>query len=191
MSPTAWNSRTYEALLLTNGLRMKNKSDDRNHRAPAAPSPTLTQQFSQFAHATSAWTGNPTAFLLAVAVVIVWVVTGPFFHYSDTWQLVINTGTTIVTFLMVFLIQNTQNRDTLAIQLKLSELVLAMKGAKNEFAAIEDLNDEELQSLHEECRSRAEMTLDHLERRKTSTPGNSRRSRPAAHRTTVATRKSS
>ena len=94
-----------------------------------------------------------------MAVVLVWIVTGPLFNYSDTWQLVINTGTTIVTFLMVFLIQNTQNRDTMAIQLKLSELVLAMKGAKNKFAAIEDLSDEELAKLHDECRARAEMTL--------------------------------
>ena len=78
-------------------------------------------------------------FCWPVAIVVVWIVTGPIFNYSDTWQLVINTGTTIVTFLMVFLIQNTQNRDTLALQLKLSELVLAMKGAENKFAAIEDL----------------------------------------------------
>ena len=95
---------------------------------------------SRFAQATAHWTGHPAAFLLAVAVVLVWIVTGPIFNYSDTWQLVINTGTTIVTFLMVFLIQNTQNRDTMALQLKLSELVLAMKGAQNKFAAIEDLS---------------------------------------------------
>ena len=88
---------------------------------------TLAGRFATFAQATSQWTGHPYAFLLAVLVVLVWVVTGPMFKYSDTWQLVINTGTTIVTFLMVFLIQNSQNRDTLAIQLKLSELVLAMK----------------------------------------------------------------
>ena len=100
------------------------------------------------------------------AVVIVWIVTGPLFNYSDTWQLVINTGTTIVTFLMVFLIQNTQNRDTMAVQLKLSELVLAMKGAQNKFAAIEDLSDEELAKLHDECRARAEMTLHHLNSRR-------------------------
>ncbi len=104
--------------------------------------------------------------MLAVAVIAVWIVTGPIFNYSDTWQLVINTGTTIVTFLMVFLIQNTQNRDTLAIQIKLSELVLAMKGAQNKFAAIEDLTDDELQELHEECRARAEMTASHIERRR-------------------------
>lgn len=99
-------------------------------------------------------------------MIVVWVLTGPIFNYSDTWQLVINTGTTIVTFLMVFLIQNTQNRDTLAIQLKLSELVLAMKGAENKFAAIEDLSDEELEQLHNDCRARAEMTFQHIEGRK-------------------------
>lgn len=146
---------------------MSSKNDDNGQRTAAASLP-LSQRFSQFAHATSVWTGNPVAFLLAVAVVIVWIASGPFFNYSDTWQLVINTGTTIVTFLMVFLIQNTQNRDTLAIQLKLSELVLAMKGAENRFAAIEDLSDEELQALHDDCRARAEMTLHHIEGRKTS-----------------------
>jgi low affinity Fe/Cu permease len=122
--------------------------------------------------------GHPITFLLAVTLVIVWLATGPFFNYSDTWQLVINTGTTIVTFLMVFLIQNTQNRDTLAVQLKLSELVLAMKGAQNKFAAIEDLSDAELEELHEEC-PRADMTLRHLNsRRKTKRD----KSRIAAHR---------
>jgi len=128
--------------------------------------PTLAARFSSFAQATALWTGHPFAFLLAVTVVLVWIVTGPMFNYSDTWQLVINTGTTIVTFLMVFLIQNTQNRDTLAIQLKLSELVLGMKEADNQFASIEDLSDKELQELHEQCRARAEMTLSHLERRR-------------------------
>ena len=171
------------------GSTMTNKS---NHRRPEAQtlSPALTEQFSRFAHATSVWTGNPWTFLLAVAVVIVWVVTGPLFNYSDTWQLVINTGTTIVTFLMVFLIQNTQNRDTLAIQLKLSELVLAMKGAENKFAAIEDLSDEELQALHDECRARAETTLRHLEGRK-ALSGNNRRTRTAAHRARTPARKAS
>jgi low affinity Fe/Cu permease len=126
----------------------------------------LSQAFSRCAQATATWTGQPLAFLLALAIVIVWVVTGPVFNYSDTWQLVINTGTTIVTFLMVFLIQNTQNRDMLTVQLKLSELVLAMKGAENKFAAIEDLTDEELEELHAQCRARAEQTLTHIERRK-------------------------
>jgi len=132
----------------------------------------LSQWFSRFAHHISLWTGHPLAFLLAAVLVVVWILTGPIFHYSDTWQLVINTGTTIVTFLMVFLIQNTQNRDTLAIQLKLSELVLAMKGAENKFAAIEDLSDEELDQLHNECRARMEMTLRHIEGRKSDSPKN-------------------
>ena len=109
-------------------------------------------------------------------MVLAWVVTGRCFDYSDTWQLVINTGTTIVTFLMVFLIQNTQNRDTLAIQLKLSELVLAMKGAENKFAAIEDLTDEELEDLHEDCRSRAEVALKHIQTRKSASRSSKRKS---------------
>ena len=138
-----------------------------NHNGkPANGSHWLTAHFSRFSQATAQWTGHPATFLLALLVVLAWIVTGPIFNYSDTWQLVINTGTTIVTFLMVFLIQNTQNRDTLAIQLKLSELVLAMKGAENKFAAIEDLSDEELAELHDQCRARAEETLDHLERRR-------------------------
>jgi low affinity Fe/Cu permease len=141
-----------------------------SNRQGRAASSALTQQFSRFAHSISVWTGHPLAFLLAVLLVIVWLLTGPIFHYSDSWQLVINTGTTIVTFLMVFLIQNTQNRDTLAIQLKLSELVLAMKGAENKFAAIEDLSDEELERLHDDCRARAEMTRQHIEGRKARSP---------------------
>jgi low affinity Fe/Cu permease len=134
-------------------------------RPQASRPSTLAAHFSKFAQATALSTGHPAAFLLAVAVVVAWIATGPIFNYSDTWQLVINTGTTIVTFLMVFLIQNTQNRDTMALQLKLSELVLAMKGAQNKFAAIEDLSDEELTELHNEFRARAEMTLIHLNRR--------------------------
>lgn len=143
---------------------------DGNRTAKAQSS--LTHQFSRFAHSISLWTGHPVAFLIALAVVIVWILTGSIFNYSDTWQLVINTGTTIVTFLMVFLIQNTQNRDTLAIQLKLSELVLAMKGAENKFAAIEDLSDEELEQLHNDCRARADMTRQHIEGRKARSPKN-------------------
>lgn len=111
--------------------------------------------FSRMANATAAWTGKPVAFLLAFATIVIWAITGPLFHYSDTWQLVINTGTTIVTFLMVFLIQNTQNRDTLALQVKLSELILALKEADNRIAAIEESSDEELQTAHEEVKERA------------------------------------
>lgn len=123
--------------------------------------------FGLFAQATSRITGRPGTFLLAVMVVLVWGLSGPIFAFSDTWQLVINTGTTIVTFLMVFLIQNTQNRDTLAIQLKLAEVILATKGVPNKFATIEDLSDEELESLHEKCRTQAEEALNHLSKRKT------------------------
>jgi len=131
----------------------------------------LNQKFSRMAQTVASWTGHPLTFLLAVAVVVVWIVTGPLFNYSDTWQLVINTGTTIVTFLMVFLIQNTQNRDILTVQLKLSELVLAMKGAEDRFAAIEDLTDEELQELHDECKHRAAQTLTHIEERRGGSTG--------------------
>jgi low affinity Fe/Cu permease len=141
----------------------------------------LNDRFSHFAQTVAAWTGHPLTFLLAVTVVVVWVVTGPIFGYSDGWQLVINTGTTIVTFLMVFLIQNTQNRDILTLQLKLSELVLSMKDAEDRFASIEDLSDEELQELHEECRARAEMTFGHLERRRGLTQSGETIGRNGAH----------
>lgn len=164
------------------------KSKKTGQRKSTGNSSPLTQQFSQFAHAISTWTGHPAAFLLAAALVIVWLASGPVFGYSDTWQLVINTGTTIVTFLMVFLIQNTQNRDTLAIQLKLSELVLAMKGAENKFAAIEDLSDEELEKLHDDCRARAEMTLHQLEGRKTLAAANGQKSHDSTHRTKAASK---
>lgn len=137
-----------------------------NHKKHPHKGGWLSNQFSRMAQAVATWTGHPAAFLLAIAVIVVWIVTGPMFDYSDTWQLIINTGTTIVTFLMVFLIQNTQNRDILTVQLKLSELVLAMKGAENRFAAIEDLTDDELQELHEQCKRRAEHTLSHIERRR-------------------------
>lgn len=111
---------------------------------------TMKNKFRIAANRISAWTGTATVFLGAVLIIIVWAVTGPAFHYSDTWQLVINTSTTIVTFLMVFLIQNTQNRDTKAVQLKLDELIRATKGARNTFAGLEDLTDEEIQQLDKE-----------------------------------------
>ena len=122
--------------------------------------------FSDLACATARFAGKPTAFLTAAIVVIVWALTGPLFGYSDTWQLVINTSTTIVTFLMVFLIQHTQNRDTLALQAKLAELIIAMHGAKNKMATIEDLSEEELEELHESYRQNAEDTLHHLKHRR-------------------------
>jgi low affinity Fe/Cu permease len=96
--------------------------------------------------------------------VVVWAVTGPMFHYSDTWQLVINTGTTIVTFLMVFLIQNTQNRDGAALQTKLDELIRATTDAENEFIGIEALTDKELEAMHARCKARAERSMRALQR---------------------------
>ena len=117
--------------------------------------------FASFAHATSRFAGKPVTFLVCVALVVVWAATGPIFNYSDTWQLVINTSTTIITFLMVFLIQNTQNRDSLAFQIKLSELVIAMKGAPNSVASIEELSDDELEKLQLECHKHAETASEH------------------------------
>ena len=106
--------------------------------------------FRRFASATSHAVGSPIAFGLAMAVVLVWAVTGPIFHYSNGWQLTINTGTTIVTFLMVFLIQHTQNRDAEVTQLKLDELIRAVATARNELVDMEDLSDEELRRLQKE-----------------------------------------
>src|SRR5688500_12773265 len=103
------------------------------------------------------WAGSSCGFGLALATMVVWAVTGPLFHWSDTWQLVINTGTTIITFLMVFLIQRTQNKDGLAIQLKLNELVAAIQGASNRLIDIEDLSEAELKSLHAHYRRLVEM----------------------------------
>ena len=103
--------------------------------------------FSRFARGAALMFGNPVAFVVAVLIILVWAMTGPLFHFSDTWQLIINTSTTIVTFLMVFLIQNTQNRDSEAIQLKLDELIRAVEGAHNGLLNIEELTEEELSRL--------------------------------------------
>jgi low affinity Fe/Cu permease len=108
---------------------------------------TTNDWFGRFAASASAWLGSKWAFVGAGFIILAWIATGPIFHYSDTWQLIINTGTTIVTFLMVFLIQNTQNRDARAINLKLNELIRAMGKARNQMIDIENLSDLELDSL--------------------------------------------
>jgi len=111
--------------------------------------------FARLAVATSRISGRPITFILAVAIVVVWAVTGPLFGFSDTWQLVINTGTTIVTFLMVFLIQATQNRDTLALQVKLDELIVATRNARNRIAGIEEAPDETIEEAKVDVLQRA------------------------------------
>src|SRR5258706_3995033 len=103
--------------------------------------------FTRFANSVALWTGKPAVFSLALLIVLIWAAMGPIFSYSDTWQLVINTGTTIVTFLMVFLIQRSQNKDSLAIHLKLNEIVAAMQGASNRLIDVESLDEEELAAL--------------------------------------------
>lgn len=110
----------------------------------------MNELFRKFAHRTSAIVGSPWSFITAVVVIIAWALSGPLFGFSDTWQLVINTSTTIITFLMVFLIQNTQNRDAQAIHLKLDELLRAVKEARTELVDLEDMSDEELKNLQAE-----------------------------------------
>jgi low affinity Fe/Cu permease len=104
--------------------------------------------FEHIANAITCWTGSLPAFIIAFSIILIWGITGPIFHFSDTWQLVINTGTTIITFLMVFLIQKTQNKDAKAIHLKLNELLAASRHASNRMVDIEDLNESELDALH-------------------------------------------
>lgn len=113
----------------------------------------VREAFRRFSQGVAQATGHTGAFATALAIVVVWLVTGPAFHYSDTWQLVINTGTTIITFLMVFILQNTQNRDNQAIQLKLDELLRAVGKARDSFIDIEEMTDEELERLAEEMKA--------------------------------------
>src|SRR6185312_11170897 len=120
---------------------------------PGEPSST-SRFFGALANRTSLAAGRASTFILAVSVVIIWAVSGPLFGFSDTWQLVINTGTTIVTFLMVFLIQNSQNRDSAAIQVKLDELI-RVGAARNSLVGIEHLSDEELEEIRNKCEARA------------------------------------
>lgn len=117
---------------------------------PENGKPGINHWFHKFAYATSDIMGSPRAFLIAVAIIVIWALLGPVFHYSDSWQLIINTGTTIITFLMVFLIQNTQNRDAKAFHLKLNELIHAIKGARNKMIDLDNMTDEELNELKQE-----------------------------------------
>jgi len=125
--------------------------------------------FTRFAKWTAHATGRPVTFCLAALVIVVWVVTGPIFHFSDTWQLVINTGTTIITFLMVFLIQATQNRDSEAMQVKLDEIIRAIGKAKNELLDLEELEEEDLDEIRE---SYCAMAKDARSKRDESRRGN-------------------
>ena len=122
----------------------------------------LSQFLERFSRKATEATGTSTAFILALSVVIVWLVTGPLFKFSDTWQLVINTGTTIVTFLMVFLIQRSQNKDALAIHLKLNEIVAALEGASNRLIDVEDLTEEEIKTLHKHYQRLVEMAKEDI-----------------------------
>ncbi len=120
----------------------------------------VSDAFRVFAQRSSVMLGSAWAFSGAVLVILVWILTGPTFHFSDTWQLIINTATTVITFLMVFLIQNTQNRDAKAMHLKLDELIRALKGARNQLVDLEDLSDEELKKLEKQFKSMRERAED-------------------------------
>ena len=121
--------------------------------------------FTRFAKKTAHLTGRPVAFLCALAIIVIWAVSGPIFDFNDTWQLVINTGTTIITFLMVFLIQNTQNRDSEAVQVKLDELIRAIEGADNALLDLEELEDDDLDRVREDYEQLARDARNELKRR--------------------------
>jgi low affinity Fe/Cu permease len=127
------------------------------------PHSPLGRALEKISREVTAWTGSSWAFALAALVIIAWLVSGPLFHFSDTWQLVINTGTTIITFLMVFLIQRAQNKDSMALQLKLNELVAAVAGASNRLIDIEELSEHDLRILHRHYQTLAKMAKDDLD----------------------------
>jgi len=118
----------------------------------------MSQLLERMSGAATKWTGSSTALMLAIGSIFVWLFTGPLFGFSDTWQLVMNTATSIITFIMVFLIQRTQNKDSLAVQLKLNELVAAMEGASNRLIDVENLSEQELKVLHAHYRKLVEMS---------------------------------
>ena len=141
-------------------------NNESRKRPRGTPSPQPPNWFERFAHRVAVLAGRPIAFCLALIIVIIWGTTGPLFHFSDTWQLVINTGTTIVTFLMVFLIQQSQNRDSKAVQIKLAELIIAVHGAHNKLATAEDLSERELEALHQAYCKRADEAFEALQARR-------------------------
>ncbi|MEX2126815.1 MAG: low affinity iron permease family protein [Xanthobacteraceae bacterium] len=145
---------------------MSRKRSLRQHRGPGQVPVPRQDRFSWFAHEASRLAGKPPAFLAAFSLVVGWALTGPFVGFSETWQLFINTTTTIITFLMVFLIQSTQNRDTLAIQVKLAELILHMPGVPNQFADAEDMSERQLEHVHAQYKSRAREKMRTAGRRK-------------------------
>jgi low affinity Fe/Cu permease len=139
--------------------------EDMTDRASRTIAQQIDRYFGRFANASAHAAGTPVAFLVCLVAVLVWAATGPMFGYSETWQLVINTGTTIVTFLMVFLIQNSQNRDGAAIQTKLDELIRS-SDAEDEFMGIEALTEAELMALHQRCEDAAHKTCELLTKTK-------------------------
>lgn len=140
----------------------------RRHKKSRSSEPRNNRTgFRNFARASARWTGRPITFALAVAFILLWLVTGPIFKFSDTWQLVVNTATTIVTFLMVFLIQNTQNRDSEAVQLKLDELLRSTQGAHNALLEIEELSEDELDAIKKCYAELAERAVQDLRSGKT------------------------
>jgi low affinity Fe/Cu permease len=142
-------------------MAIERRQDQREKAMQAVKS---TSWFTRFAKSTAQATGRPAAFVLAAGVILTWIVTGPLFGFSDTWQLVINTGTTIVTFLMVFLIQNTQNRDSEAVQVKLDELIRATQGAHNALLNLEELEEPELNLIRARYTKLAEQAREELNR---------------------------
>ena len=145
----------------------------------------LSEALEGLAHRVTEWTGGSWAFGVALATIVVWAVTGPLFGFSDTWQLVINTGTTIITFLMVFLIQRSQNKDSRALHLKLNEIVAALEGASNRLINVEELTEDEVKVLHQHYRtlvaiSKAETSLTHSHSIEEATARHRRKKRAAA-----------
>ena len=142
---------------------------------------SLNRQLERLSHRVTLWAGNSWAFAVAVLLLLIWAVTGPFFRFSEAWQLVVNTGTTIVTFLMVFLIQRAQNKESQAVQIKLNELLAAQKGASNSLINVEDMDEVQIRSLHKKFTALAEKLKDAADDRDTHSIDEARDSLEDAH----------